>query len=360
MDGGALLGQGTFGCVFDPPLKCNEAGKNPRKFPIGKIGKPADADAELDAAEALIAVPHSATYFVLPDPDSRCIPQPVKSQPDKRDMKQCRVIQRHGMKDMVHFVMPYGGITIFNQFEKVKRKEGTFSLRAAVTRLLECGAQLALHGYVHYDISPKNILFDEKTGLPRLIDFGMSFGTKGLTLNTIHERWKVYTPDYEVEPPEITLLTGLKKGMKMNTVIRDILKNKGVIKSASIHTGLSMQTQLRDFIEFLNTSKSMKEEDLLEVFKYYWPTFDAWSIGYVILILLRHYIQIVNVQEDAPLFLLTKEVLRGLLSMSPRKRLDCVEALARFDSANASIATDAGKKWLEERARIRAGGAGSV
>jgi len=350
MQGGTLIGQGTFGCVFDPPMKCKEGKQKTRKgMGVGKIGKPIDAEAELAAAKSLGGIEDSSMYFVLADPNSVCTPVVSK----KDGANKCKVVQRYGMKDMVSFVMPYGGITIFNQFNAVKRGATTFPFRACITRLLECGAVLALHGYVHYDISPKNILFDEKTSLPRLIDFGMSFSSRNITLDVIQERWKVYSPGYDVEPPEVSILTGLKKGVPLSQTVRDTIKEKGALQSASIHAGLPIKNQIHSFVEFWNSSKSMKEQDLVSFFKYYWPAFDAWSIGYVILVLFRHYIQVSHVQDDPATFMSVKEILRGLLCMSPRTRIDCVEALAKFEPMSTLLTSQAGQKWMREREQVR-------
>jgi len=316
---------------------------------VGKIGKPIDAEAELEAAKSLGGIQDSSKYFVLPDPNSLCTP--IISAKDGANT--CRVIQRQGLKDMVSFVMPYGGVTILQQFNTIKAGTGSFPFHQCITRLLECGAVLALHGYSHYDISPRNILFDEKTSLPRLIDFGMSFSSRNITLEIIQERWKVYSPAYDVEPPEISILTGLKKGIALNQTIRDTIKEKGAIQSANVHAGLSIKQQIHSFVEFWNSSKSMKEQNLVSFFNYYWPAFDAWSIGYVILVLFRHYIQITHVQDDAATFMSIKEILRGLLCMNPRKRIDCVEALAKFDPMSTILSSQAGKKWMSEREQAR-------
>jgi serine/threonine protein kinase len=350
MEGGRLVGQGTFGCVFDPPLKCKEARSKAQKGPqVGKIGKPIDAEAELIAAKTLGKIEGASTYFVLADPTSLCTP--VVSSKDGID--NCKVVQRYGMKDMVSFAMPYGGVTISNRFNAVKEEGTTFPFQQCIVRLLECGAVLALHGYVHYDISPRNILFDEKTSMPRLIDFGMSFSSSNITAEIIQERWKIYSPGYDVEPPEISVLTGLKKGISLNQTIRDVIKEKGAIQSASVHAGLSTKRQLQSFVEFWNSSKSMKEQDLVAFFKFYWPAFDAWSVGYVILILFRRYVQLTNVHDDPTTFMSIKEILRGLLCMNPRTRIDCVEALAKIDPTSAILTSPAGQKWIYEREQSR-------
>jgi len=39
--------------------------------------------------------------------------------------------------------------------------------------------------------------------------------------------------------------------------------------------------------------------------------------------------------------------------MNPRKRIDCVEALAKFDPMSTILSSQAGKKWMSEREQAR-------
>ena len=64
--GGSLLGSGTYGCIFTPPLLCKDD-KKTTKTSLGKITEPVDFVIEAKAGKVLghLGLP----YFVLPDPN---------------------------------------------------------------------------------------------------------------------------------------------------------------------------------------------------------------------------------------------------------------------------------------------------
>jgi hypothetical protein len=90
----------------------------------------------------------------------------------------------------------------------------------------------------------------------------------------------------------------------------------------------------------------------------YWPGVDAWAVGHNIIKILsskllinRQFMESAAWKTRGPIL---KGVLRGLLRTSPRERLDCVEALAMLDPANALLQTPAGTSWLTKRQALRA------
>jgi hypothetical protein len=90
------------------------------------------------------------------------------------------------------------------------------------------------------------------------------------------------------------------------------------------------------------------------LWKIYWPGFDAWSIGCLIMDILKSLLLLPEFTQGP---YRTKKAavlatLRGLLNPNPRDRLDCIEALALFDPGSAWIERF-GKAWLLTRKRQR-------
>ncbi|MCV6900666.1 hypothetical protein OE165_26895, partial [Escherichia coli] len=92
------------------------------------------------------------------------------------------------------------------------------------------------YGVCHFDIHPSNILIDDK-GVPRLLDFGMSFLTKNINNNTLDSRWKVldfnenYNEDIlNLEPPEVTVINALRHNYSLNNSIDLVCSNKPIFK----------------------------------------------------------------------------------------------------------------------------------
>jgi len=358
MEGGDLIGQGTYGCVFDPPLLCKEARDHRTKRKsriVGKISQAIDVDNELDASKALSSVPNSNLYFVLPVAESYCKPKVAHLQPDK-SIKKCEAIQRYGEEGMVHFLMPYGGISI-RPYISLHPNTPVLHVHSFVKRLLEATATLNLRGYIHYDIHLGNILVNEKTHLPRLIDFGMSFSSNEITKETLDDLWKQYVPASGPEPPEITVISGIRHGFSFKKVLTDVYSKKTPLKTVETLFGLSRKQQANKFIAFWKSSNVVKEKDWVRFFQLYWPAFDAWGIGYVILHIYKYALaskEAATQPKITDTLDKTKEVIKGLLRMDPRSRLDCIEALQLFDPENAIVESAAGKVWLTEKDEIRA------
>jgi hypothetical protein len=67
-DGGKLLGEGVYGCVFDKPLSCKSGAKRAKKVltkQVGKITNPYSANWEFEISELLRQVPYADDYFLL-------------------------------------------------------------------------------------------------------------------------------------------------------------------------------------------------------------------------------------------------------------------------------------------------------
>lgn len=355
MEGGRLLDQGTYGCIFDPPLLCEDAvqKKKGRQRILGKISQEEDVENEIYASEVLSEIPKSADYFVLPDLKSVCMnPLDMDKQPDQKGIEKCDAIKRYGTKDMVLYSMPFGGINI-RKYIASPIKE--FPVRSIVTHILEGAALMSLNGFIHYDIHLGNIIIDTTTQTPRFIDFGWSFSSYMISADTVDERWKTYLPSHPIEPPEITVLNGLRKGFQLNKVITEVIQTKLTLKDAEKIVGLSRYAQLRDIKAFWSSSIAAKKKDNVEFFRMYWPAFDAWGIGMVVLYLYKRALQVKSKDSDMPAVLpQLKELARSLLRADPRKRLDCVEALYNFSPSSYLLQSPAGRAWIEQKDKVRA------
>ena len=73
--GGRLLAQGHYGCIFDPPLICR-GDKAPKggwkKGKLGKLTEITDIKSEIMAAEVFKDKPAAKKYFILPELDTLC------------------------------------------------------------------------------------------------------------------------------------------------------------------------------------------------------------------------------------------------------------------------------------------------
>lgn len=350
MDGGRYIAEGSFGCVFDPALRCAD-GRPLQKGFIGKVSEKTDAIIEKQAAMYLKTIPDFQTYFIPAEPKSFCRMAPLGKQVEK-DIYKCKLIREQGSSGVWAFQLPWGGVSL----SKVDLSNPNLNPAAFVERLLELGALLALHGYVHFDIHSSNILVDERTFLPRLIDFGFFFDAKTLSTETLLNKWREWSPQHPPEPPELTIFTGFRHSVSAAETVAAMLRQKAPLKDAETRLGLSRHAQARELMAFLRASESVKARDPVRFFKLYWPALDAFSIGDYLLGVIKKF-QVVPRIANAPGWPATlrrmKLVARGLLRMSPLARLDCVEALALWNPDNTILQSSKAIAWLAAKERDR-------
>lgn len=367
MEGGRFIDSGTFGCVFTPPLLC----KSDKRIDYGKVGKITEerfAKQEIQVANKIRRFPLARNYFLLPEPES-CELLEEEKQKDP-GIQQCRdEFENHGdeldLKEMKQIIMPFGGTTPFYEyFHTMSLHPKNFDFFKFMIRMLEAGSILLVTGICHFDLHPGNLLVD-KHKVVRILDFGLSFPTDNITNTIINGRWKRlrfgfeenagHPSNHNSEPPEITIMNAVRKGQfTLTQAIGLTIMGKEIFQDMDKYLGISKETSRDDLHKFWNTSSFAKKRDYVNLWKIYWPGFDSWAMGCILmetfksLVLLPDFTKGPFVHKRVALL----ATLRGLLDPNPRDRLDCIEALALFDPGNPWLARF-GQKWLQSRKQQR-------
>jgi serine/threonine protein kinase len=365
LEGGSLVGKGTYGCVFDPPLRCRTEspsvkkgkGKGNEKL-LGKITLPEDFAVE--AAAAKILKPLGLPYFLVGNEKSVCMPDLKQKE---KNMGLCTPLEANPLHSMVHFTVPYGGKTFFSRLSDTNfltRKDASFF--NIMLQLLEAGSYLISSHFVHYDISMLNVLINEKGGVG-LIDFGMSFSAEDINEDTIRGRLKIYNPEQIAEAPEMTIVSGIvSRAAPLEDLVSMTIDEKDIFSVAEKTLGLNKEDQKKELLHFWQTSHAAMNKDWVSLWKLYWPTFDSWGIGMCLTYLLRRLLfqkDFVNSPEWRQRGSVILFILRGMLQANPRKRLDAVEALKLYDPDNVWFEKH-GTSWLTSRAEQRRAVSSSV
>ena len=357
--GGKLIGKGAYGCIFNPPLECFRGVKRPNKYrpstnKLGKITDIIDIKNEISAAKFFKNVPSALKYCILPQLDSLCKPLPLDKQTEA-GISQCDAIEKYGMDDMMQYELEYGGKTLKSRLQAADVSIGTFPFFKIMGSLLEIGAFLTLHGFIHNDLHTNNVVLEDNYE-PRLIDFGRSYSISSLNTELLDEISSVfYNPEIAVVPPEITLHHGLMNDVTLNNILDDLLHKKSGILNGERILGMNRKQQIKELREFFLSSRSAQSNNWLTFYKTYWPRVDSWAIGSDILTILRRLLisrQFTESNEWKQKQSVVKEVLRGLIQASPKKRIDCVEALALYDPMNELVTSVSGRGWLEKVGEI--------
>jgi len=164
MIGGRIRGQGTYGCIFQPALKCRSSKIEENDTTVGKITSREDAKNEIKIAAILNTIQNSSNYVIAVHPET-CIPR-IKSKQTEQDIDQCALLKDIKLEKTVQLMMPWGGYPL----SRINLDPYVFEYFRFVEEILACGTFLVLNDLCHFDIWGNNFLFD-KTNKPKLIDF---------------------------------------------------------------------------------------------------------------------------------------------------------------------------------------------
>jgi len=351
MIGGRILGQGTYGCVFQPSLECRGKKKNKDETMVGKITSKKDAKNELIIAKILKNIPDSSNYTIVAEVD-KCTPR-AKSRQSDIDIQACEFSKDIKLQNTIQILMPWGG----QPLSRLNLHPQRFNFYKFTEDLLAIGSFLVLNDLCHFDIWGQNLLFD-KENKPRLIDFGFAFQPSKLQISDIPSRWRVITPDHDTETPEVNLMVALQSKIPITQVIEALRQEKPALRRLSVFCDISPGEWVSELTIWTEESQSFQQHDWLRCWKTYWPGFDAWSIGAILLMILEIEMSIpefVNSHEWKEKGPLIKNVLKGLCRAHPVYRLDAAEALSLLTNGNHPLISSgsSGSDWIREKVSHR-------
>lgn len=354
MDGGRLLGQGVYGCAFTPTLYCmDKDGKMEKTVKEGMVGKISKADPsttnEWAISQLIRTFPEYKKYYLIPE--EYCYVAPKKDQKEQ-DKEKCDPWKSEKKGDLwIQLTMPLGGRTIVNTPANVQNVR----LWHLGSHLLEATTLLLVNGLVHADLHINNILMDSPTQC-RIIDFGKAWSAQNITSQKVGQIMDRFQPAIFHQTPEQSVLSGLldarlaKKNPDYESLCAKILREKKDLfgpmeKALNMPVG-QMYNELHNFTQ---TSNSIKKEDYVGAYKYYWNKVDAWAVGVAFIIL---YSQLImdpmygKALEETTYRQAMLKVMRGLLRTDPALRMDTAQALQIWNPESAVLRNPEVKKWL--------------
>ena len=351
MYGGRLAGQGTYGCVFQPALLCRGKNHAIDSKKVGKVTSHVDARNELEISAYIHTIPESNRYTIIPEQDS-CIPR-ARSKQSETDIDTCGFLQETQIKDTIQLVMPWGGYPM----SRINMDPSTFDYYRFVEEVLAVGAFFVLNDLCHFDIWGQNFLFDSNN-TPRLIDYGFAFRPSTLKPSDLPMRWRTIDVEHDTETPEVILMVGTQHGLDIHTLGREVRLSKPAVQRLVALCNVNPTHWTEGLIEWAEESKSFQRHDWLSCWKLYWPGFDAWSIGALLLQVLELQIAIPSFTQDSrwtKRSSLIKEVMRGLCRGNPAKRLDAAEALSLWTNGAHPLIADGspGSVWVQAKQKAK-------
>ena len=185
------VGEGSYGCVHKPPLRCVDQEKQDSTSNVSKLMTNKDAQEELNEYFLISKADKNGEYHL--GKPSVCEPSKIPS--NLLAIKDCENI-RPSVEDMNKFsllIMKNGGYNI-EQFSELSKKQNatTENMEQIVDfliegiRLLE-GLELFLDNeIIHHDLKSQNIVYNPKENRINFIDFGLMDNMKNVSSQAIH------------------------------------------------------------------------------------------------------------------------------------------------------------------------------
>jgi serine/threonine protein kinase len=204
------------------------------------------------------------------------------------------------------------------------------------TYLLDALETLLSANIVHFDIKSDNILYNQQTHLPLILDFGLSIYIPNLNADTMTTYFYNYTPDYYIWPLEVHVINfllyeapdgegGLGEADVKKIAAAYVQHNKGLnIFSAQFH---------QDFVgiceTYLRTYIGKNKKKTIEVLLSFYSSWDNYSLS--ILYLKTLSLMFPKGFHKNSLILYFSQMLLHNIHPDPAKRYSLAETKQRFN-----------------------------
>jgi serine/threonine protein kinase len=319
--GGSFIGEGSYGCVFKPLIKCQNLNfkelkeiKKEKGQVIGKI---------LETKNLMVIEYNSMMKIRQLDPKynftvkmfNTCFV--LKKDLLKGDIhKYCKYSQNKKMQNIYYqIIYKYGGEDLTN-FNVNEIKFGDFFI--SCKNILKGLITLEKNDIIHLDIAPRNLLYDKSTKKMKLIDFGLAKNTVEL----LFEDDCLFDFKTDYYPPEFKLYQGFKNfGTQFSEEIYliTLIKNYNLDIFEDILNIDIIQESKEIYKIYYNILKKEGMNGVSEFFSTTFNKIDIYSFGYVLLKLIKEY-NISNKINDINFKII--KLISKMVNFNPLKRID--------------------------------------
>jgi serine/threonine protein kinase len=297
-----FLNEGGYGCIYYPGLKCDGTPQLTKKL-VSKLQKNNEsAENEINIGKRITAIPNYQLYFlpvvascpvnlskIKPKLLTACSNITEKDIASDRKVEERKGIEEKERKDgyilmEVPYVLNKSFYTILIDMYASK-KHVIMGIIENYTYLLEALITLLDNKIVHFDIKSDNILYNQQTHLPLILDFGLSIYIPDLKPETMAIYFYNYTPDYYVWPLEVHLINFLLYETDTETGLTELNVQQMAAIYVKHNKGLKNFSEAfhQDYVgvceTYLRTYIGKDKKKTIELLLSFYPTWDNYALS---------------------------------------------------------------------------------
>ena len=338
--GGKLLAEGGYGCVFIPGINCDGSIMSNKKY-ISKIQRFDDsAKNEIEIGRIVQNIGGFEDHF---SPVLKFCNIDIAKVKDK-EISKCTILKKKATKKFIVMKLRYieGNDFMDYLINQKNSVQLVSNIILSYNHLLKSVSMLIENQILHYDLKGTNILFDMEKETPILIDFGLSVQISNIDfddnlqtlMNNLKNIFYVYAPEYSIWSLEIHYLSYILHKNKEPTVMEltDIAE-KYVMENKALNKNFSPWFLKKYKEKCIKQLKKYNEIDYMKRIKYlfnYWETFDNYALSIMYLRFLK-YININGFLDNDFIKFFSKLLLKNI-DPNPDNRLSIVETIHTFNT----------------------------
>ena len=331
MEGGKLLAEGGYGCVFSPGINCNGSMMTTKKY-VSKI-QPFDKSAknEIEIGKIIQTINGYINHF---SPVIKNCSINIATIRDE-DKNKCTIFKKKKTKKFILMKLLYINGEDFIDY-MIKHKNSVQIVNNIINsynHMLRALSMLIGKKIIHYDLKGTNILFDETKQAPLLIDFGLSIQVDKINMENLKNFFYVFAPQYYVWPLEVHYISYILH-KKKEPVLKDlkmitnmfIKNNKALTKNFSPNFIKKYNEKCLTQLKIYNALPYIQR---LEKIVNYWNTFDNYSLS----IMYLKFINYINLGKypNNPFIIFFSQLLLKNIDPNPANRLSIIENIHTFN-----------------------------
>jgi serine/threonine protein kinase len=298
-----VIGEGTYGCVHKPTLKCKR-GKHNYTRKVSKIMKTQNAKEEMEEYRNISSIDKKREYY-LGKPE---LCEPRSDVPTKKAIAKCENAYKYkDPKDTRLLIMEDGGLHLKEYALKMAKmkvtpqnQEKMRTFWSEARRMILAVKDLLDHKMIHHDMKPENMVYDERIHRINLIDFGFLVDASKIRMdsaaskNWLSEMHWSYPPEIQfynkTQFLKYASLTHDQKHDFVKKIAEDVSKKRENVFSDAwrvffAYTLVDHRAHFKDFEEML---QSLKPREYSAFLAKSMDTIDLYGLGIAFVYVLQH------------------------------------------------------------------------